>query len=74
MIMPSHMLVIDQTLLRMLASFLHCDSTKETLNLTVQEFRRGVDIFAKLARGEEAGCFFKVAGTSIVAVGGLRSQ
>ena len=74
MIMPSHTLVIDRTLLRMLASFLHCDSTKETLNLTVQEFPQGVDIFAKLARGEEAGHFFKVAGVFIVATGGLRSQ
>ena len=66
--------MIDQkclAVLWMLALFLRCNST---LNLTVYEFQQGVDISGKLASGEEEGCFCKVAGMSIVAVDGLRSQ
>lgn len=55
----------------MLASFLRYNST---LNLTVYKFRQGVDISGKLASGEEEHFFRKVAGMSIIAVGGLRSQ
>ena len=76
-ITPSHTPVINQKCLAflwMLTLFLRCDSTTETLNLTVLESRQGVDISRKLARGKEAGCFCEVAGVSIVAVGGLCSQ